>query len=166
MRGELPKFFVTFSEVQFWSIKGLKNANNLNLKLFFRLYTLPTKKVFCLYLRSILDNDSFWMSLKTAFLTFKKSYTSYPNWGGGNLDKIQKKSNFFFVEPSFTNENWTAPSTASAMQGRQFAQNTLNGNCLNFQSSEHVKATALTHHLNKCRTETDSKVVQCWENTI
>ena len=39
------------------------------------------------------------MSLKTAFLTFKKSYTSYPNWGGGNLDKIQKKSNFFSWNP-------------------------------------------------------------------
>ena len=37
----------------FWSIKGvyfLQNANNLNFKLFFRLYTWPTKQVFCLYL--------------------------------------------------------------------------------------------------------------------
>ena len=34
-----------------WSIKGvyfLQNANNLNLKLPFRLYTWPTKRVFCL----------------------------------------------------------------------------------------------------------------------
>ena len=60
MRGgrALPKFFVTFSEMYFWSIKGvyfLQNANNLNFKLFFRLYTWPTKQVFCLYLRRILD---------------------------------------------------------------------------------------------------------------
>ena len=60
-----------------------------------------------------------------------------------------------FVLNSLTNENWTAASTASAIQGRQFAQNTPNGNCLNFQSSEHVRATAVTHHLNKCCTETD-----------
>ena len=43
------------------------------------------------------------MSLKSTFLAFKKSCTSCPNWGrgrGGNLDKIQKKSNFFFVKPN------------------------------------------------------------------
>ena len=50
--GGCQKFFVTFSEVHFWSIKGvhfLQNANNLNFKLFFRLYTWPTNQVFCLY---------------------------------------------------------------------------------------------------------------------
>ena len=67
------------------------------LNCFFMLYTWPTKQVFCLYLRRILDNKSFWMSLKSTFLAFKKS--CWPNWGegrkGGNLDKIQKNSNIF-----------------------------------------------------------------------
>ena len=39
--GALHKFVGTFSEVHFWSIKGvyfLQNANNLFFKLFFRLY--------------------------------------------------------------------------------------------------------------------------------
>ena len=43
------------------------------------------------------------MSLKPMFLAFKKSCTICPNWGeggGGNLDKILKNSNFFFVKPS------------------------------------------------------------------
>ena len=36
------------------------------------------------------------MSLKSTFLAFKQSWTRCPNWGeGGNLDKIQKNSNFF-----------------------------------------------------------------------
>ena len=68
--------------MHFWSIKGvyfLQNANNLNFKLFFRLYTWPTKQVFCLYLRKILDNDSFWMSLKSTFLAFNKNGTSCPS---------------------------------------------------------------------------------------
>ena len=62
----------------------LQNANNLNFKLFFRLYTWPTKQVFCLYLRIILDNKSFWMycSLNQSFWRLKKSSTSCPNWGG------------------------------------------------------------------------------------
>ena len=79
----LPKFFVTFSSVHFWSIKGvyfLQNANNLNFKLFLRLYTWPKKQVFCLYLKTILDNESFWMSLKSTFLALKKSGTSCPNY--------------------------------------------------------------------------------------
>ena len=41
------------------------------------------------------------MSLKSTFLAFKNSLTSCPNWrerGGGNLDKIQKNSNFVFRE--------------------------------------------------------------------
>ena len=43
-----------------------------------------------------LDNESFWMSLKSTFWAFKQSWTRCPNWGeGGNLDKIQKNSNFF-----------------------------------------------------------------------
>ena len=60
-------------------------------------------QVFCLYLRRILDNELFWMSLKSTFLALKKC-TSCPNWGegGGNLDKIQKNSNFFFVKPSLS----------------------------------------------------------------
>ena len=39
------------------------------------------------------------MSLKSTFLALKKSGTSCPNWGGrvgGNLDKIQNNSSFFF----------------------------------------------------------------------
>ena len=47
-----------------WLIKGvrfLQNANNFNFKLFFRLYIWPTKQVFCLNLRRILDNESFWI---------------------------------------------------------------------------------------------------------
>ena len=88
--------------MHFWSIKGvyfLQNANNLNSKLFFFiLYTWPTKQVFCLYLRRILDNKSFWMSLKSPFLASKKSCKNCPNWGegrGGNLEKIQKNSSLF-----------------------------------------------------------------------
>ena len=50
-----------------------------------------------LWILWILDNESFWMSLKSTFLAFKKS--CWPNWGegrkGGNLDKIQKNSNIF-----------------------------------------------------------------------
>ena len=79
--------------MHFWSIKGvsfLQNANNLNFKLFFRLYTWPTKQVFCLYLRGILDNESFWMSPKSTFLVFKKSC---PNWGRGRGGGIWTKSN-------------------------------------------------------------------------
>ena len=61
--------------MHFWSIKGvyfLQNANNLNFKLFLRLYRWPTKQVICLNLRRILDNELFWMSLKSTFLAFKK----------------------------------------------------------------------------------------------
>ena len=63
----------------------------------FRFYTWPSKQLFFLYLRRILDNESFWMLLKLRFLAFKKSCTSGPNWGegGGNLDKIQKDGSFF-----------------------------------------------------------------------
>ena len=45
------------------------------------------------------------MSLKSTFLAFKKSCTSCPKLGGGgggNLGKIQKNKNFFFVKPSLT----------------------------------------------------------------
>ena len=102
----LPKFFVTFSEMHFWSIKGvyfLQNANNLSFKLFFMLYTWPTKQVFCLYLRRILDNKSFWMSLKLTFLALKKSGTSCPKWGVGErgvevIWTISKKTSTFFRE--------------------------------------------------------------------
>ena len=70
--------------MHFWSIKGvyfLQNANNLNFKLFlFMLYTWPTKQVFCLYLRRIVDKESFWMSPKSTFWAFKKSCTSCPNY--------------------------------------------------------------------------------------
>ena len=44
------------------------------------------------------------MSLKSTFLAFKESGTSCPNCGeggGGNLDKIQKTVNFFFVNLPF-----------------------------------------------------------------
>ena len=61
--------------MHFWSIKGiyfLQNANNLYFKLFLRLYKWPTKQVFCLYLRRISDNESFWISLKSTFLALKK----------------------------------------------------------------------------------------------
>ena len=93
----------TFSLLHFWLIKGvyfLRNANNLNFKLFFRLYTSPTKQVFCLYLRRILDNESFWMLSKSTFLAFKKSCTSCPNWGegvGGEIiwTKFKRTAAFF-----------------------------------------------------------------------
>ena len=69
------------------------------------LYTWPTKQVFCLYLRRILDNKSFWMSLKLTFLALKNSGTSCPNWwerggrghrasGGGQFRQFL----FFFIE--------------------------------------------------------------------
>ena len=48
--------------------------------MFFMYYIWPTEQVFFLYLRRILDKESFWMLL--------------------NLDKIQKNSNFFFVKAS------------------------------------------------------------------
>ena len=57
------------------------------------------------------------MSLKSTFLAFKKSCTSCPNWGrgrGGNLDKIQKKSNFFReTVPKYVKYNWIAASVIS-----------------------------------------------------
>ena len=40
-----------------------------------------THKASILPLRRILDNESFLMSLKSTFLAFKKSCTSYPKWG-------------------------------------------------------------------------------------
>ena len=45
--GGMPKFFVTFSEVHFLSIKGVyfpKNANNLNFKLFLDCIYGPQSK--------------------------------------------------------------------------------------------------------------------------
>ena len=69
----------------------------MNFKLFFRLCTWSTQQVFGLYFRRFLDNELFWISVKSTFLAFKKSCTSCPNWGegGGNSDKIQKNSSFF-----------------------------------------------------------------------
>ena len=58
--------------MHFWSIKGvyfLQNANNLNFKLFFRLYTWPTKQIFCLYLRRILENARANMYWNTSFVS-------------------------------------------------------------------------------------------------
>ena len=88
--------------MHFRSIKGvyfLQNANNLNLKLFSRLYTWPTKQVICLYLRRILDNESFWMSRKSTFLAFKKSCTICPNrrGRGGGFGQNPKEQQFLFV---------------------------------------------------------------------
>ena len=104
--GSLPNFFWHIFISAFLVIKRslysiYLYANNLNFKLFFMLYTWPTKQVFCLYLRRILDNKSFWMSLKLTFLALKKSGTSCPKWGvggrggRGNLDNIQKNIYFF-----------------------------------------------------------------------
>ena len=74
------------------------------LNCFFMLYTWPTKQVFCLYLRRILDNKSFWMSLKLTFLALKKSGTSCPKWGGGTGEFGQnpEKQQLFFVKPSLS----------------------------------------------------------------
>ena len=47
MRGGHAQFFVTFSEVHFWSIKGVffpPNANNLNFKLFLGCIHDPQSK--------------------------------------------------------------------------------------------------------------------------
>ena len=57
------------------------------------------------------------MSLKSTFLAFKRSGTSCPNWGerggGGNLDKIQKNSYFFFVKPSLSKKHLMPKSVVS-----------------------------------------------------
>ena len=69
------------------------------------MYTWFIKQVFCFYSRRILDNESFWMSLKSTFLALKKSGTSCPNWGGGEGEVIWTKSNrtaTFFVKQYFT----------------------------------------------------------------
>ena len=91
--------------MHFWSIKGvyiLQNANNLNFELYFRLYTWPTKQVFCLYLRIILDNESFWMncSLNQSFWRLKKSSTSCPNWGGNTF--VHSANSALSLSPSTT----------------------------------------------------------------
>ena len=57
------------------------------LNCFFMLYTWPTKQVFCLYLRRILDNKSFWMSLKLTFLAFKKVVHVVQIWGRRGGDR-------------------------------------------------------------------------------
>ena len=80
MRGgrALPKFFA-----HFWSIKGvhfLKNANDLNFKLFFRLYTWPTKQIFCLYLRRILENARANMYWNTSFVSPAILSLVLPHW--------------------------------------------------------------------------------------
>ena len=70
-------------------------------KMSVRLYTGPTKQVFCLYLRIILDNKSFWMycSLNHSFWRLKKSSTSCPNWGGKYFCSL---SQFRPLSPSTT----------------------------------------------------------------
>ena len=83
--------------MHFWSIKevySLRNANNLNFKLFFRLYTWPTKQVFCLYIRRMLDNESFWISLKLTFLAFKNKL--YKLGGGENVLKLKFYSSSWY----------------------------------------------------------------------
>ena len=66
----------------------LQNDNNLKFKLFFRLYTWPTKQVFCLYLRRILDNESFWMSPKSTFLAWGGRYLDDYHHHGGRVASI------------------------------------------------------------------------------
>ena len=53
------------------------------------------------------------MSLKSTFLAFKKvvQVVQIGGWGGGNLDKIQKKSSFFFGTPSLSQTSAAATST-------------------------------------------------------
>ena len=84
-----PTFFNTFSYVHFWSIKGvyfLQNANNLNLKLFL---------LGCIY--SILSSI---LTFKSWILISEKKLSKLGGGAGGNLDKIQKISSFFFRIPS------------------------------------------------------------------
>lgn len=66
----------------FWSIKRvyfLQNANNLDFKLLFKLYAWPKKQVFCLNLRRILDNEPFWLSLRSTFLA-SKFFDAFEPW--------------------------------------------------------------------------------------
>ena len=61
--GGPAQFFFTFSFLVNNKSLFPQNSNNLNFKLFVRLYTWSTTQVFCLKLRRILDNESFWMSI-------------------------------------------------------------------------------------------------------
>ena len=70
------------SLVHFWSIKRvyfLQNANNLNFELFLRLYTWPTKQVFCLFKEESWIMSHFECRWNCRF-GVQKSCTSYPNW--------------------------------------------------------------------------------------
>ena len=59
------------------------------------MYTWPTKQVFCLYLRRIFDNESFWMSLKSTFLAFKKSCRNRGEGGEVIWTKSKRTAAFF-----------------------------------------------------------------------
>ena len=90
--GPCPNFFSPFHKCIFGQYKESNSSKmpiNWTLNCFVGcihiMYT-PTKQVFCLYLRRILNNKSFWMSLTLTFLAFKKSCCSFgfcPNEGGG-----------------------------------------------------------------------------------
>ena len=57
----LPKFFVTFLWVHFWSIKGvhfLQNANNFNFKLFLRLIYISYYDVYIVFLVLKIDRPN------------------------------------------------------------------------------------------------------------
>ena len=58
---DLPKFFVHFSLVHFWSIKGvyfLQNANNFNFKLFLRLICISYYDVYIVSLVLKIDRPN------------------------------------------------------------------------------------------------------------
>ena len=62
------------------------------------------------------------MLFKSIFWRKKKLYKLY-KLGGGNLDKIQKNSYFFFVKPSLSSYSWAkfAASLRDLNQESQFA---------------------------------------------
>ena len=73
----LPKFFCHLFISAFLANKRSlfpQNANNLNFKVFFRLYTWPTKQEFCLYFRRILDKRYFGCHLNRRFWCSEKLY--------------------------------------------------------------------------------------------
>ena len=74
------------------------------------MYTWPTKQVFCLYLRRILYNESFWMSIKSSFWHSKKLFkvSKLGGTGGGRERERERyfgqnpKDQHFFRKPSLS----------------------------------------------------------------
>ena len=65
--GGCPNFFHLFTSAFLVNKRSLFPPKCFKLQTVFRLYTWPTKQEFCLYLRRILDIESFWMLLKSTF---------------------------------------------------------------------------------------------------